>query len=153
VSAGSRRDYLRAPSNAARREAVAPLPPPITIQSHPRSPGEGQPGIFLNTIVGLPAVTPKKDFARRKDLSLKSRADQFHDNELGDVYDLYNACNGELRDDGLLDVRRLDSLSAEEAEAFDVERLREVWRHTASGCERCAGIVRILNQSRGILKD
>lgn len=78
--------------------------------------------------------------------------DQFHDSELGDVYDLYNACNGELRDDGLLDVRRLDSLSAEEAEAFDVERLREVWRHTASGCTRCAQIVTILNTTRKSLR-
>jgi hypothetical protein len=74
-------------------------------------------------------------------------AGDFHDSELGDVYDLYNACNGKLDEDGRLDLSRLDELDREESEVFDVERLREVWRH-AAGCAECEEIVRILNSAR-----
>jgi len=74
-------------------------------------------------------------------------AGEFHDSELGDIYDLYNACDGVMLD-GLLDVRRLDELSQEVAAALNLPRLREVWVHTASGCHRCKRIVEILNQSR-----
>lgn len=77
--------------------------------------------------------------------------DQFHDSELGDVYDLYNACNGATRD-GLLDVDKLDELSAQEAEALDLTRLREVWRHTATGCLTCTKIVSALNRARVTLR-
>jgi hypothetical protein len=69
---------------------------------------------------------------------------QFHDSELGDVYDLYNACNGAMSG-GLLDVSKLDELTAREREALDVVRLRKVWEHTATGCRTCAEIVRTLN--------
>lgn len=78
-------------------------------------------------------------------------SDQFHDGELGDVYDLYNACNGVLLDDGLLDIRKLAELSPEEAELIDVARLRDAWHHTATGCPRCNNIIRTLNTIRGIL--
>lgn len=73
--------------------------------------------------------------------------DQFHNNELGDVYDLYNACNGVMFGE-LLDVRRLDELSEDEREVLDVPRLREIWLHTASGCAKCRHIVATLNLSR-----
>jgi hypothetical protein len=79
--------------------------------------------------------------------------DQYHNNELGDVYDLYNACNGELGEDGLLDVRKLEELSPEEAEALNVERLTEVWQHTATRCTRCAEIITILNAARKALRE
>ncbi len=72
--------------------------------------------------------------------------DHFHDSDRGDIYDLYNACNGAMRA-GLLDVRKLDDLSAEEREVFDVPRLREVWEH-ATRCGKCEYIVKTLNLSR-----
>lgn len=78
-------------------------------------------------------------------------SDPFHDSELGDVYDLYNACNGVLSGK-LLDVSKLDELSREEAEVLDLERLRKVWRHTAN-CATCEEIIRTLNLTRKLLKD
>jgi hypothetical protein len=77
--------------------------------------------------------------------------DQFHDSELGDVYDLYNACNGAMVGD-LLDVRKLDELSPGEKKALNVKRLKEVWTHTASGCRKCKHIVATLNLSRGMMR-
>jgi len=78
--------------------------------------------------------------------------EQFHDSELGDVYDLYNACNGVLAG-GRLDVSRLDELGREEAEALDLQRLREVWQHTVSGCRTCEDIIRTLHSTRTILRE
>ncbi len=147
VGAGDRRVYLRPPAHVGRRAAV-PLPS-ITIQTLQCSPGEGQPGFFMSA--GLSAGYPEEVYARRKELDRKPNADQFHDSELGDVYDLYNACNGALDDAGLLDVRKLKELSPQEAEAFDVKRLEEVWEHS-SGCFTCKEIVRILNEARGSSK-
>jgi hypothetical protein len=77
--------------------------------------------------------------------------DQFHDSDMGDVFDLYNACNGAMRG-GLLDVRKLDELTPDEVEVLDVRRLREVWAHTASGCPECKFIVATLNVSRGNMR-
>lgn len=81
-------------------------------------------------------------------------AAQFHDgdSESEDVYDLYNACNGILVD-GPLDLNKLDELSPAEAEVFDVQKLREVWNHIASGCVRCATIISTLNRIRGRLRE
>ena len=73
--------------------------------------------------------------------------DSFHNYEWGDIYDLYNACNGALHN-GLLDIRKLDELSTEEVEVLDLLRLREVWRHTASGCVECKSIITTLNSLR-----
>jgi hypothetical protein len=50
--------------------------------------------------------------------------------------------------DGLLDINRLDELSPAEKDEFDEARLREVWEHTATGCEQCAAIIDILNRFR-----
>ncbi len=72
----------------------------------------------------------------------------FHDSELGDVYDLYNACNGVMRG-GLLDDGKLDELSRGELEVFDVKRLKEVWFHVAGGCGECEHIIGTLNAARG----
>ena len=77
--------------------------------------------------------------------------DGFHNSERGDVYDLYNACNGAMLDD-LLDVRKLDNLSLEEKRALNVPRLKAVWAHTASGCLTCKNIVKTLNLCRGTLR-
>jgi len=75
---------------------------------------------------------------------------QFHDSEDGDIFDLYNACDGQLQN-GLLDIRQLDEFSDAELAALNVTRLREIWIHTASGCLHCEEIVQILNSVRGTL--
>ena len=77
--------------------------------------------------------------------------DPFHDSEL-DVFDLYNFCNGMVREDGLLDIRVLDQFSQEEAAALNVVRLKEIWTHTTD-CPKCAAIIRTLNNIRGTLKE
>lgn len=78
----------------------------------------------------------------------KNGVAQFHDNDSSeDVYDLYNVCNG-ITINGLLDINRLDELSPAEKSEFDEARLREVWAHTATGCERCAAIIDTLNRFR-----
>jgi hypothetical protein len=79
-------------------------------------------------------------------------AHPFHDSESEDIYDLYNACNGIIRD-GLLDIKKLDDLSQEEIEILNLARLKEIWNHTAAGCTQCAGIVRTLNTVRGMLSE
>jgi hypothetical protein len=75
---------------------------------------------------------------------------QFHDCEDGDIFDLYNACDGQL-ENGLLDIRQLDEFSEEERAQLNVTKLTEIWIHTASGCSQCGGIVQILNSVRGAL--
>lgn len=77
--------------------------------------------------------------------------EHFHDSESGDVYDLYLACHGAMRGE-LLDVRKLDELTAPEREVLDVARLRQVWEHTASGCPQCKCIIRTLNATRAELR-
>lgn len=77
--------------------------------------------------------------------------DEFHNSEQGDIYDLYNACNGVMLD-GLLDISKLDELSPEEQAELDMLRLRKVWMHTASGCLECKYIIETLNLSRGTLR-
>ena len=76
---------------------------------------------------------------------------EFHDSEAGDVYALYNAVDGAMVD-GLLDVSKLEEYSPEDAKALNVPRLLEVWRHTASGCEVCAGIIHALSRLRKSFK-
>ncbi len=75
---------------------------------------------------------------------------QFHDCEDGDIFDLYNACDGQL-ENGLLDMRQLDEFSEEERTQLNVTRLQAIWLHTASGCSQCEEIVRILNAIRSRL--
>jgi hypothetical protein len=77
--------------------------------------------------------------------------DQFHDSEsedVEDVYDLYLACDGMLHN-GVLDMRKLDELSKEQLEVWNLKRLREIGAHVASGCAQCAAIIRTLNLARG----
>lgn len=96
------------------------------------------------------AILPADESSRRRAVDKEEGPDGFHDSELGDVYDLYNACNGVMRN-GMLDVRELNELSPEEMESIDVARLREVWYHTATGCPICNNIIRTLNTIRGVL--
>jgi hypothetical protein len=116
-----------------------------------RSPGALQPGIFFDTGSSL-RFAPQKKTSGREPLARQADVRQFHDSDLGDVYDLYNACNGAMVGN-LLDVRKLDELSPKEKKALNVKRLKEVWDHTATGCATCANIIRTLNAARGILKE
>lgn len=72
---------------------------------------------------------------------------EFHDSETGDIYALFNACDGVIVN-GLLDVRKLDEYGPRDAEKLNVARLREVWAHTAAGCAECESIVRGLSRLR-----
>ena len=74
----------------------------------------------------------------------KNGNDKFHDGD--DIFDLYNACNGEI------DIQKIDQLSDEERELFDVDRLKEVAAHVA-GCDRCKSIIKLLNWARGELRE
>ena len=76
---------------------------------------------------------------------------EFHDCESEDIYDLFNACNGALRD-GLPDLSMLDSYSAEERRVLNTGRLKRIWAHMAGGCSHCSQIVAALTQLRTILR-
>jgi len=121
--------------------------PGITVlpsQSISPIPGIQTPGISIDTYNPGLSVTIKP---------ISNDVAEFHDSESGDIYDLYNACNGEIRGDGFLDISKLDELSDDEREILNVNRLRDIWRHTLSGCATCAGIVRTLNSIRPIVGD
>jgi hypothetical protein len=144
------REYYLESSRAGRFGAADPTPLSETIFSS-RSPGAVQPGIFFGPGNSL-RVAPQKRASRREALAQQADVRGFHDSELGDVYDLYNACNGAMVG-GLLDVDKLDELSPEEKKELNVKRLKEVWHHTATGCATCAHIIRTLNAARGILRE
>jgi hypothetical protein len=93
------------------------------------------------------------DLRRRKTVNPESD-EEFHDSESSeDIFDLFNATNGILRQDGLLDISQLDVYDEREAEELNVPRLREIWRHTATGCTRCAEIVSMLGAIRVSLRE
>ncbi len=132
-------------------QAVSTSPSDITESS---IPGVDHAGIFFDprrsTLPGaMPAALPVRRINVAEE---ETDNDSFHDSEDEDIYDLYNACNGIVRENGLLDIRELDELSQEDAEALNVARLNEIWAHTAAGCPTCDGIVRMLNSVRGALK-
>jgi len=89
---------------------------------------------------------------RRGDVKPEN-VDEFHDSESEDIYDLYNACNGLVRHDGLLDVTQLNEYTPEEAKALNVPKLKEIWLHTKTGCRQCARVVRTLNAIRESLRE
>src|SRR5258707_83813 len=98
---------------------------------------------------GISDIQPKEIWDKwDQKKPLKQIANETGESE--DIYDLYNACNGVVCD-GLLDVRALDELSPEELEVLNVRRLKEIWLHTVSGCQTCAGIINTLNAVRGML--
>jgi hypothetical protein len=84
-------------------------------------------------------------------LELDPQPDDFHNSESGDIFDLYNACNGVVRD-GLLDLSQLEEYGPDDYEVLNVPRLREVWEHTASGCSKCEDIITALNRLRETMK-
>lgn len=75
---------------------------------------------------------------------MQNDTEQFHDSESGDIYDLYNACNGVIRD-GFLDVEELNNYTPDEAEELNVPRLREIWEHTKTDCLKCRQIINALD--------
>ena len=85
-------------------------------------------------------------------MKMDSHPDDFHNSEIGDVYDLYNACNGVMYND-LLDKSKLKEYGPDDYEVLNVPRLLEVWEHTASGCSKCEGIIMALNRLRGEIKE
>ena len=78
--------------------------------------------------------------------------EQFHNSE-SDIFDLFNACDGVLDANGLLDVERLNRYSPDQAEELNVPRLRVIWEHTATGCARCAEIIESLQSLRKALRE
>jgi len=80
-------------------------------------------------------------------LKTEPNTDEFHESDAGDIYDLFNACDGVLRD-GLLDVSKLEEYSPKDAAELNVPRLREVWTHVASGCDHCQDVVSALRTLR-----
>ena len=77
---------------------------------------------------------------------------EFHDSESGDIYDLFNACNG-IVVDGFLDVEQLHNYTPDEAEELNVPRLREIWEHTKTGCLHCREIIQALRGVREAIRD
>ncbi len=152
ASAGEPHHHSHRPADPVRRPADDPTAASQGMTDS-QVPGE-TPGIFFASHPPAGPAPADKSQRRRKTVSQeKEESAQFHDSDSSeDVYDLFNACNG-IVINGLLDVTKLDELSPEEAEALDVQRLREVWAHTATGCARCAVIIKTLNLVRGKLRE
>jgi hypothetical protein len=114
------------------------------------SPNPGTwPGFSFDTQQPATERLPAPHTPRRPEVKLEG-TDSFHNSESEDIYDLYNACNGIVRN-GLLDINELGKLSQQESAALNVPKLKEIWRHTATGCARCAHIIEILNLARQTL--
>jgi hypothetical protein len=77
--------------------------------------------------------------------------DSFHDSESQDIFDLFNAVNGVVLEDGLLDASKLNEYDPADAEALNVPRLWEIYDH-ATECDQCKQIIRALNNLRRTLK-
>src|ERR1051325_6051915 len=79
------------------------------------------PGLYSDSYRSTsPALSAAVQTSRRKSMDQEKGDDNVHDKNVEDLYDLYNACNGEMRK-GLLDIRKLEELSKEEREFLDVE--------------------------------
>lgn len=113
--------------------------------------GHEQPEFFFDSLI-LPALSPVDAHLKEENVNQEKEADDFHDSDAEDVYDLYLAVNGSQHN-GLLDVRKLKELTPEESEILNVPRLREIWSHTATGCPKCKEIIRTLNIVRDVLRE
>jgi hypothetical protein len=149
-----RRDAHEQAAMAAEEELLV-----LTSKSSPsgipdqRDPGQEEPGIFFDSYeLTLPGGLQAPEALGRQAGTSEKETDQFHKSESEDIYDLYNACNGAIRG-GLLDISKLDELTPEELEALNVDRLRDIWLHTASGCSKCETIIATLNMVRGLAVD
>jgi hypothetical protein len=138
-----RHSFTQSPVDGHLR--VVARPGPFSFQI----PGIDLPGIFFESYVpALPVINVIDEITTDDETCIE----QFHGGESESIYDLFNACDGAVHD-GFLDIRKLEQLSVEELEVLDIERLREIWRHTISGCLTCSRIVRTLNSVRHALSD
>jgi hypothetical protein len=153
VSSHERDHHLLESSPVIRRSVVDPKSLLVNVPDS-RDPGIENLGTFFSfRQLNMHVLTPTTESLRRNNVDQEKDTDQFHDSsDSEDIYDLYNACNGILRN-GLLDKGQLDEYSPDDAEALNVSKLREIWEHTASGCLRCVEIIRTLNEIRGTLRD
>jgi hypothetical protein len=150
VGSDGLRQHLSQHSLFARRLVVNPKSLSSERLGSQVSGGENPRFLLVNfQRLNLSTVSLTTEPLRRRTVEQEKDSDEFHDSE-SDVYDLFNACNGAMRD-GFLDVNKLNELSPEEAEALNVPRLKEIWRHTKSGCPQCKDIIRTLNLVRGSL--
>ena len=81
----------------------------------------------------------------------EEEGDSFHDSESQDIFDLFNAVNGVVLENGLLDASKLNEYGPADAEALNVPRLWEIYDH-ATGCDQCKQIIRALYDLRRTLK-
>jgi len=123
--------------NLKRAFATRPVAAPLALQTPSESPGSPNRAFFMKF--------PERD-------PVQNHTEQFHDSEFEDVFDLYNACNGIVRD-GFLDVEELNTYTPDEAEELNVPRLREIWEHTRTGCLQCREIVQALHTVRRTSSD
>ena len=113
-----------------------------------------QPRTFFDSLyLTLPAQPPADARPKEEAVNQEKEPDNFHDSDVEDIYDLYLACNGVQRRDGLLDIRQLDELTPDEAEILNVPRLREIWKHTETGCIQCKKIIKTLDLVRNVLRE
>src|SRR5689334_21524370 len=108
-------------------------------------PGHNGPGFFMACSWSSTLAMTLPKLERRK--PVENDTLHFHDSESGDIYDLFNACNGIVRE-GFLDVRQLDNYTAEEAKELNITRLGEIWKHTKTGCSHCQKVVAALSGLR-----
>ena len=114
-------------------------------------PGRNQPGFFRELAWASTPVASAKPGRP----PVENDTEHFHDSESGDIYDLFNACNGVMRD-GFLDVEQLNNYTPEEAEVLNIIRLRQIWEHTRTDCLHCrkiVGALRALRRVAGELAD
>src|SRR4029078_1777526 len=105
--------------------------------------GADRSGLFFDSRRPNPSAKSAA-LVRRKTLAEKqTRHHSFHESE-SDIYELYNACNGIVREDGLLDIRELNDFTPEEAVALNVARLKKIWDHTAPRWSQSAQTVKTL---------
>lgn len=120
-----------------------------SLQKFNELPGLNQPGFFIDST--WPLFVSSENQGRTP--VQKDTDDEFHDSDSGlDVFALFNACNGIIRD-GFLDVSELDKYSPAEAEALNVPRLKEIWEHTTTDCLQCREIIEALGVVRGTVRD
>lgn len=113
-------------------------------------PGPNQAGFFCDST--WPSSLSSENRGRTP--VPKDTNDEFHDSDSGvDVFALFNACDGIIREDGFLDITELEKYSPEDAKALKVSQLKETWKHTTTGCPQCRRIIETLQALRGELRE
>jgi len=76
---------------------------------------------------------------------------EFH-TDIDSLQDLYLACEGVIRKDGVLDVSKLNELSKEEQAIFDMPKMKTLSAHVASGCEQCVTTIQGFDTTREMVR-